>query len=287
MLRTFALILVLGALPVPARAQQPAVPPVDTAVIELRLTDGSTIVGRIVAAGDTACTVQTAAGLTVFVPRGVLAGWHRAGAATAEDVSGPPDPGRTRLFLAPTARTLASGQGYAGDYYVFFPVVGYGIADRFMLSGGMSLIPGLTFDEQLVYLAPKVALVRGPHFSLAAGGLFMRLQWADFVSASGGVGYGVATLGDDAAALTLGLGWPLGAGAHAQHPWIMGGAEYRLSRSVKLLAEGWRFPGSSEVPVVGGIRFIEARVAVDIGLVQVVGQHDIGIVPWVDFSVLW
>ena len=54
-----------------------------------------------------------------------------------------------------------------------------------------------------------------------------------------------------------------------------------------MLIEGWRFPGSSEIPAVAGVRVIDPKVAVDLGAVQVLGSREIGLVPWVDFSVTW
>ena len=282
-------LLVLSLLlPARALAQQPALPPVDTAVVALQLSDGSTLTGRVVASYDSSCTVVTLAGLKVVVPRGSLTGWRlQAGGTLPGGRYARRDPGRTRLFLAPTARTLPRGEGYVGDYYVFFPVAGYGIADRFMLSGGMSLIPGVPLDEQLLYLAPKIGVVQTPTFSLAVGALYMRLNLSDLVNAWGGVGYASATFGSEDGALTLGLGWPVASGGASRSPWFMAGGERRVSRGIKLIAEGWKFPGSTEVPIVGGVRFIDEKVAVDLGLVQVLGADFRGIVPWVDFSVKW
>ena len=34
-----------------------------------------------------------------------------------------PNPNTTRLFFAPTARTLEKGDGYFADYYLFFPLL--------------------------------------------------------------------------------------------------------------------------------------------------------------------
>lgn len=280
-----ALLLCLGC--APALAQQPALPPVDTTVVELRLVDGTALAGRIVAATDSSCTVVTAAGLTVVVPRRMVANWTGPATRAGPSRFGRADPGRTRLFLAPTARTLARGEGYVGDYYVFFPVVGYGITDRFTLAGGMSVIPGLTFDQQLFYLAPKLNLVRTPTFTLGAGALYMRLAWSEVVDAWGGVAYGVATVGGEDAALTVGLGWPFASGGGTGDPWVMAGGEQRVSRGVKLLMEGWKFPGSNDVPIVAGVRFVDVKVAVDLGFVRVVGGDQTGILPWVDFSVKW
>jgi hypothetical protein len=284
--RTLFLLSML--LPARALAQQPALPPVDTAVVALQLTDGSTLTGRVVAVSDSSCTLVTPAGLTVVVPRRSLTRWRlEVERAVPGARFAPPDPNRTRLFLAPTARTLARGDGYFGDYYVFFPVLGFGVADRVMVSGGMSLIPGLQLDQQLFYLAPKVGLVQTPKFNLAAGALYMRLGWQSVVKAWGGVAYGVATFGGEDAAFTVGLGWPFASGGTSRDPWALVGAEGRVSHGIKLLIEGWKFPGSNDVPVIGGVRFIGAKIAVDLGVIRVLGTDMTGVVPWVDFAVNW
>jgi hypothetical protein len=288
MLRHWLFVPLLLLLSHPGTAQPSRVPPADTAVVELRLTDGSTLSGRVVETTDSSCTLVTAAGVKVTVPRRALTGWRlAAGRAASSERFGLSDPNRSRLFLAPTARTLAHGDGYFGDYYVFFPVVGAGITDRVMISGGMSLVPGLQLGQQLFYLAPKIGLVQTPKFNLAAGALYMRLGWQDVVDAWGGVAYGVATFGGENAALTVGLGWPFASGGSTRDPWALMGGEWRVARDVKLLFEGWKFPGTNEVPVVGGVRFIGARIAVDLGLIRVLGADMTGVAPWLDFSVSW
>jgi len=288
MLRRSSFVLVFLLIARVALAQQSGLPPVDTAVVVLQLSDGTAVTGQVVATSDSSCTVATAAGLRIVVPRRALTSWRVVAAAPVVlGRFGRRDPARSRLFMAPTARTLPRGEGYVGDYYVLFGVVGYGITDHIMLSGGMSLIPGLALDQQLLYLAPKINLVQTPTFNLAAGALYMRLDWSDLVNAWGGVGYAAATFGSEDGAFTLGLGWPFASGGTTRSPWVMAGGEQRVSRGLKLLVEGWKFPGSNEVPVVGGVRFIDEKVAVDLGLVQVVGADFHGVVPWVDFSVRW
>ncbi len=268
-------------------AQQPRLPPVDTAGVEVRLADGGTVRGRVVAATDTSCTVLTSSGLEVTVPRRVVVRWRSLSRAGGSSTFAFNDPNRSRLFLAPTARTLPAGDGYVGDYYIFFPVVGYGAADWFTVSGGMSVFPGIRLQDQLFYLAPKVRVLHRPSFDAAVGVTYLRLGWSELVDAWGGVAYGVTTLGSEDAALTIGLGWPFASGGASREPWMMGGGELRVARGLKLLAEAWKFPGSSEVPVIGGIRFLGERIAVDFGLLRVFGADMTGVVPWVDFVANW
>jgi hypothetical protein len=281
-----ALLLLAPVFGRTAVAQQPAFPPVDsTTVVEMRLSDGSTVVGRVVAVHDSLATLLTAAGVKVVVPRRSLAGWRARSAGGFSHR----DPNLSRLFLAPTGRTLRGGDGYFSDYYLFFPVVGYGIVDRVMLSAGMTIVPGLNFNEQLYYVAPKIGVIQSPSLSVSVGGLYMHWGWSDIIDAWGGVAYGVATVGSEDAALTAGLGWPFASGGTGRNPWAMLGGELRVSNGLKLLAEGWKFPGSDAVPAVLGIRFVGERIAVDFGMVRVfgVGAEMTSFVPWVDFVVNW
>lgn len=48
----------------------------------------------------------------------------------------PLDPHDTRLFFAPTARSLKRGEGYVGVYEIFLPFVQVGVTDRFSIGGG-------------------------------------------------------------------------------------------------------------------------------------------------------
>jgi len=273
-----------------ALAQQPRLPPVDSVkVVTLRLKDGTELVGRVVAATDSSVALVTAAGLQVKVPRSALVSWRAGSAAIVGGRLVRADPNVSRLFFAPTARTLPAGDGYFGDYYLFFPVVGYGVTDRVTLSGGMSLIPGVSLGDQLYFIAPKVGLVRTPSLALAVGALYGGAALAS-EGVSGGVAFAVGTAGSEDHAITLGLGWPFVVGSGGTtNPWAMLGGETRLSDRTKLLAEVWKLPAADELPGVFGLRFFGERLAVDFGLIHVFGA-DMGswpFVPWLDFVVHW
>lgn len=273
-----------------ARAQQPALPPADSAkVVEVRLSDGTTLAGRVVATNDTSLTLVTPAGLRIVVPRRALGGWRVLRGAIVNGQFRRRDPNVSRIFFAPTARTLPKGDGYFGDYYLLFPTVGYGLTDRVTISAGMSIIPGLQLGDQLYFVAPKVSLVQTPTFNLAAGFLYAGAGLKSG-GGSGGIAYGVTTLGGEDGAVTLGLGWPFIVGqGGSREPWLMFGGETRTSNRTKLLAEVWKFPGASELPGVFGLRFIGERMAVDFGLMHVFGA-DMGswpFIPWVDFVIHW
>jgi hypothetical protein len=287
MVRHLTLILMLVGLGRAAVAQQPRLPPVDTArVVELRLSDSTTVVGRVIAEDLSSLTLITAAGVRVNVPLASLVLWRDAATEPAPIVL-TRDPSDSRLFLAHTARAVPRGKGYVLDYLVFFPVVGYGLTDRLSLAGGMSLVPGS--PDQLFYVAPKFNLFDSPSASVAAGVLYLRI--VGFIPASGyaGMGYGVATVGNARSSVTALVGFPFASSGWEQRPLIVLGGETRVSQRVKLLLEGWRVPGSNTVPAVGGVRLIGTRVSWDFGLLFLLGSETTGsgFLPWVDFVIHW
>jgi hypothetical protein len=267
-------------------AQRPAAPPVDTTkVVSLRLTDGSELTGRVVAADDTSITLLTFAAARVTLPRRSIASWReQRGRVTAIGFQRA-DPNTSRLFFAPTARTLPRGSGYFADYYLLFPVAAVGVTDRVMLSGGISIIPGLS--SQLVYFAGKVGVVRNPRAAFAVGGFWATVP--DQANASLGMGYAVTTLGSDDHAVTLLGGYPFTTQGVANQPLFVVGGETRIANRSKLMAEVWKLPDEKNVPALFGIRWFGDRLAVGFGFVYVLGSTVDGwpLVPWVDFAVNW
>ena len=59
-------------------------------------------------------------------------------------------------MFAPSGRPLRKGDGYFSDHYVIFPGFAYGVTDNLSVSGGVSIVPGLGLDEQVLYLSSSV-----------------------------------------------------------------------------------------------------------------------------------
>jgi len=281
------LLLALLAAAASLAAQRPVTPPVDSSkVVTVRLTDGSQLTGRVIAGDDTSVTILTFAAARVTLPHRSISSWRpQAGRVTATGFRRA-DPNTSRLFFAPTARTLPRGSGYFADYYLFFPVAAFGVSDRVMLSGGMSIIPGLS--SQLLYVAGKVGIARSPSAAFAVGGFWATVP--DEADASLGMGYAVTTLGSDDHAVTLMAGYPFTTQAVAPEPLFVVGGETRVSDRAKLMAELWKVPDESNVPALFGVRWFGDRLAVGFGFVYVLGSDSIEgwpLVPWVDFAVNW
>jgi hypothetical protein len=284
-MRGSCVLLALVAVVSPVAAQQPAAPPVDTvAVVALHLSDGSEVTGRVVAADDSSLTLLTFAGARVTVPRRSIVSWRpQAGRVTAQGFQRS-DASSSRLFFAPTGRTLPAGSGYFTDYYIVFPTVGFGVSDRVMVSGGVSIIPG---SDQLVYFAGKVGVVQKPAAAVALGAF-----WATVPNESDaqlGMGYVVTTFGSEDNAITLLGGLPFTTHDLAPQPLFVVGGETRIGSGSKFMVEGWKLPEESSVPVLFGIRAFGRQLSVGFGLIYVFPNSIEGwpFIPWGDFSIRW
>lgn len=245
--------------------------------------DGSTIFGRVVEARGDAVVVAASIGTLTLRLADVVS----ARAVRAEDVRNGeywfPNPNTTRLLFAPTGRMLKQGEGYFSDYLIFFPGVAVGLTDRFTIGGGMSVFPGAGLDEQLFYFTPKVGLVSGPSFNLAAGVLALRAGFSDG-DGNAGIVYTVGTYGGANASFTGGLGYGYADGQFADSPAVMIGGDVRLSRRFGLVSENYYFAGISDNALISlGARFFGEKMAVDFGLVGALGETEV--LPFVGFVV--
>ncbi|HST57085.1 MAG TPA: hypothetical protein VLK84_00265 [Longimicrobium sp.] len=174
-------------------------------VYEIRLRDGSVLVGRIVADQGATLTVQTQAGLTVTLQREQVVSITERSGRVVDGQVWPQDPHATRLFFAPTARAIPKGDGYFGVYELFLPFVSYGVTDRFTISAGTPIIPD--YIGQIFYFAPKYEFMRAPGAS-AAVGLLAVVAPDEALDGSAGLIYGVGTFGSPDGAVTVGATVP-------------------------------------------------------------------------------
>lgn len=235
-------------------------------IYEIRLRDGSVLIGRVVSDDGTNLTVQTQAGVTLTLRRDQVASITRVEGRMVDGELWGEDPHATRLFFAPTARAIPRGQGYFGVYELFFPFVSYGLTDRFTISAGTPIVPEAI--GQVFYLAPKYEVIRTRGASAAVGVLAL---FAPDEALDGSVGllYAVGTMGDPDQALTVGATVPFIASGEdsdiGSEPAFMLGGEMRLTRRMKLLSENYLVPSEGSL-VSAGVRFFGERLSADFGI---------------------
>lgn len=269
----------------PAAAQEPATAPLpaDT-LVEVRLGDGSVLIGRVVEQTPERLVVVTQGGTRVELDRAQV---RSVTPVTGRVVGGdvwPADPNDTRLFFGPTGRSLPQGVGYFGAFELVVATAGYGITDRFSLGVGALVVPE-SFGEVLL-LQPKLEVIRQPGLRASVGAIAGLASGED---ESIGVVYGVGTLGGPDRAITVGASFPFitngSDGDIGTDPLLLLGGELRVSRSVKLITENHITTGDGGL-FSGGVRFFGERLSADFGLgtFQGGGEDDIYPLPIVNFT---
>jgi hypothetical protein len=269
--------------------------------VTIHLKDGSILIGVILREDQTSLAVRTGAGLEITVPRASVERVEAGARASGRALS---DPNYSRLLFSPTGRPLRKGEGYFSDHYVVFPGVAYGITNHFSVGAGVSVVPGIGLDEQLFYVAPRVAGQVGSQFAVSAGFLWAR---GGDEAANLGLGFAVATHGAPEKSATLGLGiartvedeyhselvggrWTSVTRREVSHtPIVMFGGEARLSRRTALVSESWLILRDdfrwSEQPFGLGVRFFGERLSADVGVILVGEVLKEGFpVPWLSVS---
>jgi hypothetical protein len=255
--------------------------PVDSNVV-LHLRDGSVVYGRLERLDGDSVIVLSAAG-RLALGRSSVRDVRDAGAAHRRDDGSVeywfPNPHSSRLYFAPTGRTLGQGEGYFADHDIFVGSLSVGITDRITLGGGGFLLP----DSRAWFVTPKVGLVRGEDFNLAVGALAG--GWG--TSATGAVGYVVGTFGGTDRSLTLAAGNGFAGAGLARDQVFMVGGEARVARRFSLLSENYVITGQSEAAVSYGVRFLGEKTSVDLVFFNSVKKPVFPGLPFLGFAVKW
>ncbi len=253
----------------------------DSAVAQLTLRDGSVLIGRVVSVDATSVRFVSSLGETT-IPRATIAAIRLTAKDQLHDGQfWPEDPSRTRLLFAPTGRMMHAGEAYLTDAYVFFPSVQVGVTDMFSVGVGATVLPGVQFDENVLYVTPKVGVYRSPKFNVALGALF---AFGKVVSSNApvGLGYGVATIGDENDNLTVGGGFGFANGNSSSLGVLMLGGSTRISRSIALVTENYLASSNTSASIFsGGVRFIGEKLSVDLAVWS--GPQVQAVIPYVAF----
>ncbi|HEY5908521.1 MAG TPA: hypothetical protein VIZ31_10780, partial [Vicinamibacteria bacterium] len=265
------------------------------------------LVGVVVTEDAETVTFRTTSGLELTLAVSDIVSRGPATTATAaleparRELS---DPNDSRLLFAPTGRPLRKGDGYFSDHYVLVPGVAYGLTDHVSVSGGVSVIPSLGFDEQLFYVSSSVGWRFQEKAAFSLGGLYATGTEAN---EAGALLFGIASFGPSDRSLSLGLGLATtrneeylsderGNYTRTESSWsfrdapvLMVGGTFRVGKRLSLVTESWLFPGGgfelSQQPFGVGLRFFGERLSVDVGLVLVAEVLDEGFpIPWLSFS---
>lgn len=264
--------------PAPAMAQTAGSPATadPTTMYELVLKDGSRVFGTVERQTDDEVVLRTQAGATVTARRSEIASLRIVEGRIERGEFIRSDLHRTRLFFAPTARSLRRGEVSFGVFQFIAPFVQVGVTDRISIGGGTPLLFGIDEWDRPFWITPKVQVLNGRQAKAAVG----LLHVFDTDGDGGGIAYGVGTFGNSDNAGTLGAGLMY---SGDDRGWIiMGGAEGRVSRSVKVMTENYIWKNGDGI-LSGGIRLLGERLSADLALAVPIGFDELIAFPVVNF----
>ncbi len=248
--------------------------------VRITLVNGNTFSGKVISVDDESVGVETKDGLfnfnydrikeiTIVDPSDRTTRWYK-------------NPASNKLFITQSGRMLEARSGYYQNTYIFFSNISYGITKNISVSGGISMIPELGFENQLKNIGVKVGVNLNESFSVSGTATYYSLFDSDFGFTSV---FGAATYTRKELDLTAGLGVATAEGETTDPVFIVGG-QLRVSQRFALLSENFVFPTESDglEPLISfGGRFIGQRIAADLGFFTTDGAE--GFFPFVSFAV--
>lgn len=282
LLLTFTLLVlnVLATAPAVSAQTTPSAQPVTSGktsdVYELVLKDGSRVYGTVEREDDQEVVFKSHAGATMTARRADIVSMRRVNGRIEEGRFLRTDMHRSRLFFAPTGRSLERGQVSVGVFQFIAPFVQVGVTDRFSIGGGTPLVFGFEDFDRPFWVTPKMQVYNGASAQASVGVLHVFGIEGD----SAGIGYAVTTFGSSDNAVTAGAGIAY-AGDEKGGLFMLGG-ERRVRQNLKLISENYITKSGNGI-VSGGIRFIGDRLSADLALAVPVGLGETFAFPVVNF----
>jgi len=276
------LLMTALALAVPSATAHAWTPPAgpteqQVTLYEVVLRDGSRLYGTIEREEADDIVFRTQAGAIVTARRSDIDSMKKVTGSLANGEFRPPDPNTTRLFFAPTGRSLPRGQTYLGVYEFLMPFVQVGVTDRFSIGGGTPLVFGFDEGERPFWVTPKVQVLATSSTDVAVGVLHVFNAGGD----GGGVAYAVGTSGSARGTVTIGGGLAYGNdGGRAGV--VMVGGERQVRRNLKVMTENYVWKGGDGV-LSAGVRFFGERLSADLAVGFPVGAGEFFAFPIVNF----
>lgn len=266
----FVLLAVLTFFCPGAQAQTapaaPGSPAGEVEMHELVLKDGSRLFGRIERENDQEVVFRTQSGATITTSRTEIVSLRLVKGRLERGEFVRADVHRSRLFFAPTGRSLEKGQVSVGVFEFIAPFVQVGVTDNFSIGGGTPLIFGIEDFDRPFWITPKYRVLNTGKVQAAVGVLHV---FDTSEGDSAGIAYGVGTFGSSDNAITVGGGVAYSGDSRGGIAMI--GGERRVHRNMKLITENYIWQDGGGI-LSGGIRFMGERLSADLALAKPINE---------------
>jgi hypothetical protein len=196
-----------------------------------------------------------------------------------------PNPHASRYIFAPSALSLKKDEHYFQSIYGLYNSYNYGVTDHFTVGAGTEIISVINGNAPILVVTPKFGGYKvADMWHLGAGAIAAYSFEAQEIL---GVGYGVATYGDEDSNITIGAGLGLSPDAYTLPVATLSGMT-RLSKNIGLITENWLLYNEEAVFLFSyGVRFMGERISVDLAFInnKDIAQTSIPIgIPLVEFA---
>ena len=246
-------------------AAQPA-PAGEREMHELVLKDGSRLFGRIERETDQEVVFTTQSGATITARRDEIVSLQVVKGRLIRGEFVRSDTHRSRLFFAPTGRSLERGQVSVGVFEFIAPFIQVGVTENFSIGGGTPLVFGIEDFDRPFWITPKYRVVNAEKVQAAVGVLHV---FDTSEGDSAGIAYGVGTFGTSDNALTVGGG--VAYSGDSRGGIVMVGGERRVHRNMKLITENYVWQDGGGI-LSGGVRFMGERLSADLALAMPIDE---------------
>jgi hypothetical protein len=205
--------------------------------------------------------------------------------AQQDSSSAIPDANTSRLFVAPTARSLSADNGYIHLAEIVMPNFGYGISDEFIFRGGFT---PFTVSGRILYFALAGLQVADYGDLTISGGIVL----TDFTGdarkwENAFYGYGIVSYGNDVAAIHAGFGGGYSGSRESSSAVFMIGGEWKIARTTKIISENWIVSEAGSGAYSLGLRIFGRTLSGELGGAILTSNHNSkveSIVPWIGLT---
>ncbi len=196
-----------------------------------------------------------------------------------------PDGNTSKIFLAPTARSLPEDKGYINLAEIVFPNFGYGFTDEFMIRGGFT--PFTVSGHILYFGLAQLQVAEYGDLTISGGILLTDLTGSNRNWENAIYGYGIISYGNDVAAIHTGFGGGYSGKRESSSAVFMLGGEWKFARTTKLISENWLVSETGSGAFSLGLRIFGRDLIGELGGIIITSQHTFkieSIVPWIGIT---
>lgn len=243
----------------------------ESAIVEIETYDGNIFLGTITSETEEKIILKTKDGIEISIAKELVKKSQQIETVSVGKEVWRADPNKSLYLFSPSAFPIEEHKAYCRDFCLFFPSYNRGYGNNFSLQAGAFIFPGVSVDDMPIILSGKFSLPQLGPARLAAGIMYVSLPAQDN-SYGAGIAFGTATFGNKFSHGSVSLGWGYikdnNNWEFADEPTVTLASNIRLSNSLAIVTEYWKFPGVDDpmdLPLIISGRFIGRKIAVDIG----------------------